>query len=278
MDDLIESDTGEGPALVLVPGVGVGGWSFEATATELARTHRVVVVRRRVRSDVQAQVADLRRIVEDLGHAGVVGIDGGGSVALGLAMGTPPGLGTVVAHEPLVGPLAPALHAAACEMRDRLLHEDGYGGAGFVAELAGVRTWNRIDPRHRAEIALLGPDITADIVQLCDFAPTQQELSAARGARLVVSHGRRSGVARRSSSLALSRHGGASVVQISECGHLPQLDNPSGLAAVVRAWAQVVPGGDPRSWAKPDSTSSTTPWSSGTASQSALKPQNRPSS
>jgi pimeloyl-ACP methyl ester carboxylesterase len=238
----------------------------------------VVVVRRRVRSDLQAQVADLRRIVDELGPAAVVGIDGGGTVALALAMGGPPGLGTVVVHEPLVGPLAPALHAAACEMRDRLLHEEGYGGAGFVAELAGVRTWNRIDPRHRAEIALLGPDITADIVRLCEFAPTRPELAAARAARLVVSHGRRSGVARRSPSLVLARHAGASVVQISECGHLPQLDNPAGLAAVVRDSAQVVPEALPASWAKPDSTSSTTPCSSGTASQSALKPQNRPSS
>lgn len=278
MDDLIESDTGEGPALVLVPGVGVGGWSFGATAAALAERHRVVVVRRRVRSDVRAQVDDLRRIVGELGPAGVVGVDGGGTVALGLAMCAPSGLGAVVAHEPLIGPLAPALHAAACEMRDRLLHEDGYGGAGFVAELAGVRTWNRIDPRHRAEIALMGPDITADIVALCEFAPTHRELSAARGARLVVSHGRRSGVARRSPSLVLARHAGASVVQISECGHLPQLDNPSGLAAVVRASAQVVPEGRPTSSEKPDSTSSTTAWSSGTASQSALKPQNRPSS
>lgn len=92
------------------------------------------------------------------------------TLALALALDPPPGLGSVIVHEPLVGPREPTLHTTVAHATDRLLDAgDPVEGAGrFLERLMGSDTWSRLHPtargyarHHAAALRAVIPPVTA---------------------------------------------------------------------------------------------------------------------
>ena len=122
------SDTGDGPVVVLVHGVGIGAWAFAevaaALAAALAADHRVLVPHRwgygsdgavevPRSASVAEQVDDLLELLvgRGIGEATFVGVSGGTTLVLALALAAPATVRAAVVHEPVIGPLAPELHS-----------------------------------------------------------------------------------------------------------------------------------------------------------------------
>ena len=222
-------------AFVLVPGVGIGGWSFDSLAELLEDRGRVVVHDRLAGRPFELQVDHLQATVEACGSAVVVGVSGGATLGLALAIRRPAELAGAVLHEPLVGPLVAELHAVVSELRDRLSTEESYGAMAFVSELVGVGTWNRLPPAERTALAQMDAVVEADAAAFGSFAPTPESLQSVRGLPMVASHGRRSGPVRAKVTQLLGSQCGAEEMTVAGCGHLAQLDNPEGLLAAVRS-------------------------------------------
>ena len=250
--------TGSGPdVVVLLHGVGVGAPAFDAVAAALARTHAVVVPDRRgygthaaaaPATGFDEHVDDLAATVDHLrarhGRApAVVGVSGGATLTLALALaaaaaGDLRGLGPLVVHEPLVGPLAPRLHTAVTEAYERSVAADAQLAATYVAGLIGPATWAALPTAEREAIAGRTPTIAAEVPHFLGFAPRPDELDALRGHPLWSSVGRRSPAGRREAHDVLVALTGAGVLEVPDAGHLPQVDAPGAFtAAILRALA-----------------------------------------
>ena len=190
---------GTGPAVVLVHGVGVGPDTFAALADAVvAGGHQAVVVHRPGYGLASApaavsladQVTALAALVDALtsgsdagdargGVAGVIGVSGGATLALLLALRlAAEGVGVVpiVAHEPLLGPLAPALHHRV----RRAVSALGAAGrpvrpvatTGFVRRLAGEATWARLPASERDAVAERSALVADEARAFAEVAPT----------------------------------------------------------------------------------------------------------
>lgn len=138
----------------LVHGVGVGAWAFAEVASALAADHRVLVPHRRATgrrgarsqslrqpASVAEQVDELLRVLVGRGsrrrHSS--GCRAAHTLVVAVAMAEPAMVRAAVVHEPVIGPLAPELHAvlkraAAC------LAASGDGTDGvleFMTDLVG---------------------------------------------------------------------------------------------------------------------------------------------
>ena len=72
---------------------------------------------------------------------------------LALAIDHPELVDAGLAHEPLIGPLAPRLHAIVSEAIDQLLASDSPKALqAFVADLVGVEAWNHLRPEWRDDV------------------------------------------------------------------------------------------------------------------------------
>ena len=218
---------------ILVPGVGIAGWSFEDLAALLRGRVRVVVHERATGQPFEEQVDALEEVVQAQQGAAVVGVSGGATLGLALAIRRPAALLGSVLHEPLVGPLQPGLDARVRELSGQLSRDPAYGAMAFVAELVGVRTWNQLPEERRRGIGDLDESVAADVNSFCSFAPTIEQLHHVRGLPLVASHGHRSSPEREAVTALLEEHCGATGLRIEDCGHAAQLDNPSGLMAAI---------------------------------------------
>ena len=109
------TDRGRGPVIVLLHGVGVGPESFASVAELLEDRHPVVALERPAGPggaalDLPDQADLLARSLDDLGApVRLVGVSGGATLGLCLALRHPDAVEALLLHEPLVGPLAPAL-------------------------------------------------------------------------------------------------------------------------------------------------------------------------
>jgi pimeloyl-ACP methyl ester carboxylesterase len=246
--------SGRGPGVVvLVHGVGIGSRSFDPVATLLAdRMHVVVVDRRgyragrdlRAGASIDQHLDDLAEVVEVLGaeHGppSIVGVSGGATIALALALRSvrePGALGTVVVHEPLLGPLAPLLDAEVRDGYRRTLGLDPSTGARYVRNLVGPDTWARLTDDQRARVAADAWVVRAEVPGFLAFAPDPADLAglaplAATG-RLAATLGERSPAARVQAAEVLRAHTGAPVHLVPGAGHLPQIDAPDAFARVV---------------------------------------------
>jgi pimeloyl-ACP methyl ester carboxylesterase len=246
----VSPPTGSGPdAVVLLHGVGVGAAAFDAVAATLARTGTVVVPDRRgygTRADagpapsLDAQVDELATVVAGAGERpAVVGVSGGATLALALALraaatGGLDGLGPVVVHEPLVGPLAPRLHTAVTDTYTRTVAADPRLATTYVAGLVGPATWAVLPTAEREAMAGRTATIAAEIPHFLGFAPTADALAALRGHPLWSSVGARSPGARREVHELLRRRAGATALEVPGAAHLPQVDAPDAFAAALQ--------------------------------------------
>lgn len=227
-------DLGAGPPVVLLHGVGLGPRSFDQVATRLAARHRAIVLRRPDAADRSVEraaqdVLDAVRSVDAAGTATLVGVSGGATLALAAAMAEPSMLARVVAHEPLLGPLAPALDRRVQEGAARLVRgaddEDGW-----LRGLVGEHTWAAVvasDDRTAVS--------TAEVRAFAAWTPAADQLEALRAVALVTTVGAGSGAHRHEAAAALARLSGARVVVLADAGHLPQVEQPDLFAAAIEA-------------------------------------------
>ena len=247
---------GRGPTVVLVHGVGLGPETFAALAEDLATGATVVTVRRpgygRPRPgpsaapgvgaptvDLDQQVTDLADLVEGLGLAPavLVGVSGGATLGLLACLARPDLFGAAILHEPLVGPLAPALHERLLDRAAALAADpDPVAPQRFVAGLVGDATWQRLPSAWRGDVARVAPVVRAEVPAFCRVAPTVDELVARRGRPpvLVTTVGGSSGTARRQAAGVLVDRAGARAHTLAGVGHLAQVEAPAVLARHVR--------------------------------------------
>ncbi|MEA2902456.1 MAG: hypothetical protein QOH36_2343 [Actinomycetota bacterium] len=245
------SDVGDGPAVILVHGVGIGAWAFADVAAALAADHRVLVPHRRgygpsevdvpASASVAEQVDDLLELAGSRGVAEAtwVGVSGGATLVLALAMTAPSVVRAAVVHEPVFGPLAPDLHAA-LEAAAARLAASGRGPegvlefmAGLVGEdrLAALPPWAREAIAHRCEV------IRAEVPAFIEFAPTDADLARLTDVALVATVGSASPRWRQLAAAVLGERAGARVEVVDGARHLPQLEAPAAFEKVIRGAA-----------------------------------------
>lgn len=236
-------DLGSGPGIVLLHGVGTGPQTFAHVARNLADDHRVVVLERPWDPDCPPTLAgQARGVAADLEALGlarslVVGVSGGATLALVLAIEHPDSIGGIVVHEPLVGAHAPALQerfsAAA-----RLAADGDEATVGIVRSVVGERTWSRAPESLRASIRATASRSRAEIPEFASFDPSLADLARLRGLPLLTTVGALSGADRHEAASVIVGLAGGDVAQVPGSGNAAQLDAPDAFAGIVRRWSR----------------------------------------
>ena len=250
---LSTSDTGEGPVVVLVHGVGIGAWAFAELAAALATDHRVLVPHRRgygpdaedvkvpESATVGEQVEELLALLTDrrIAEATFVGVSGGATLVLALAMAEPQVARSAVVHEPVIGPLAPELYAVLQGAAARLaLSGDGRRGVrDFMAGLVGEERLAALAPSRIEAIVRRSDVVRAEVPEFIAFAPTPVDLARLSDVALVASVGSLSPEPRQQAAAVLSQRAGARLEVLHGVRHLPQLEAPEAFEKVIRAAA-----------------------------------------
>ncbi len=243
----VVKDIGVGPVVLLVHGVGIGALAFDAVADSLADDHRVLVVRRRgyrsgqpvpMSASVGEQVGDLVAVLDTraVSSATFVGVSGGATLVLALALARPDLVRAAVVHEPAIGPLAPDLHAELQSAAGRLAATRGPEGVlAFVNRLVGDSAWVRLPPLVAGEIESRWEVVRAEVPEFIAFAPSAGALAGLEGLGLVATVGSRSPDCRQLAAKVLASHVGADVQVLDGVRHLPHLEAPDRFAAAIRA-------------------------------------------
>lgn len=184
---------------------------------------------------VSDQAVALAEVLATTTDVTVVGVSGGATIALALAALDPPGLAAVVAHEPLVGPLAPDLHATVAASAARLAASRGASGvAEFLARLVGPEAWAALPP-DAIEFARIHADVVrAEVPTFATFAPDVDRLAGSRVPVLVTTGGR-SHRRRHDAAAALAGAAPIRTDTVAEAGHLVHVDQPARFAALIDA-------------------------------------------
>jgi pimeloyl-ACP methyl ester carboxylesterase len=245
---ILDIGSGPGPDIVLLHGVGPGPGTFHRTARDLAVDHRVVVVERPWDPDRpptlpdQAAAVDATVAALDLEGCVVVGVSGGATLALALAIRHPERLGGIVLHEPLLGTQVPVLHQRFTDAAHRAATGDE-ATVAVVREVMGERTWNRSSSHLRASIAHAAARIRVEIATFAGFDPSAEDLVGLRSLPVLATVGATSDDARRAVAARLAELAGADVATLVRSGNAAQLDAPEAFAELVRSWAATVRGG-----------------------------------
>ncbi|MEA2686657.1 MAG: (E)-2-((N-methylformamido)methylene)succinate hydrolase [Actinomycetota bacterium] len=253
MTTLSTSDVGDGPVVVLVHGVGIGAWAFADLAASLAADHRVLVPHRRGygpdggevvvpgSATVAEQVDDLLGLLEvrGIGDATFVGVSGGATLVLALAMAAPTVVRAAVVHEPVFGPLAPDLHVALQAAAARL-KASGNGPEGvreFMVGLVGEARMASLPAAAVTAILHRRDVIRAEVPDFIAFAPAAEDLARLADVALVATVGARSPEFRQVAARVLVERTAARLEVLDGVRHLPQLDAPEAFEKVVRTAA-----------------------------------------
>lgn len=245
----VHLDRGTGPAVVLLHGVGAGPGSFAAIVERLADDHRCLVIERPGRGLDHAVALDdqadaVARLLAEVGGVGarLVGVSGGATLALLLAIRHPSVCSDLVVHEPLVGPLAPALH-------DRFRGAAARAAEGPEAALAvargvmGERAWTALGPDGRAEAIADAPRWQAEIAAFAGFAPRAVDLAGLAASGLIVTLGAESGPERAEAAAVLQSHADATLVVVPGATNAPHLEAPDTYAQLLRSLRPAALGG-----------------------------------
>jgi len=238
------------PVVVLLHGVGVGAETFGRMTRLLTEGGAVAVVDRAgygrsaalaPATSLDEHLADLARVLERLpARRIVVGVSGGATLALALAVAVPESAERYVVHEPLVGSLAPSLHEGVGARLAALATTPGpVGAADFVHALLGDETWELLGERRRREVGERAATIRAEAPSFARFDPRPSELTAVAD-RVVSTLGDGSPPPRAEAAGALSE-AGIRVVPLAGVRHLPQVEEPEVFAAAVRRVREELP-------------------------------------
>jgi pimeloyl-ACP methyl ester carboxylesterase len=241
---------GTGSPIVLLHPSGFGPRLLQPFALALATDHHVVVPHRRQYSGsagipaprtLDDQHEDLLRLMDHLHleQPAIVGVSGGATLALGFARRSPDRVATTIAHEPLVGPLAPTLHARVSARIAKLLaHADEpHETSLFMSELVGTATWNHLDPALRDAVETNGAAARHEASLFAGFALSRDDLGqlgSAAGGLVLTTVGERSGEMRHEAAAVLADHGVARH-EVPAAGHLPVIEQTDRFAALVRS-------------------------------------------
>ena len=247
----VSSDRGQGPVVVLLHGVGVGPESFAQVAELLEDHHRVVVLERPtgpggVALPLADQADRLAPLLVELGAAGgrLVGVSGGATLGLHLAIHHPEVVGALVLHEPLVGSLAPELHqrfqrsAASAALGDD-------EAMAIVRTVMGEATWAALDPAAQAASTALAPRWRGEIAAFAAFDPSVAEIASLATRPILTTIGARSAPERWAAAEILRRWAGAGLVEVPHAGNAVQLDAPTAFAQLISTWQTVASEGAP---------------------------------
>ena len=237
--------------MVLVHGVGLDGELYAQVVERLAGRAPVVVRRRGY--DGRPPCADLGRHLDDLVTAlddrparsvVVAGVSGGATLALALALRGHPALAGVVAHEPLLGPAAPAQHERITASIATLAAEPGPAGVeGFLRRLVTDATWNRLPAGARQRAVAAGDAVRTEAPGFGAFA-VDPALLARPAAPVRWTVGRHS-PSWRHEAAAVAAAAGITVTSL-DATHTPQWEDPDGFARIIAGpWPEPAPG--PRS-------------------------------
>lgn len=247
MPVLSATDLGHGPDIVLLHGVGLGPETFADLARLLAIDHRVLVIERPGGNGwavpIDQQAAAVAETVMSLRCAGatVVGVSGGATLALALGIRYVDVVGSLVLHEPLIGPLAPTLDERFAQAAREAQRGDAEA-LRVVQRVVGDTTWERLDPSVRARAAEGASRARAEIPVFAAFAPTTAELRVLRQRRVLVTVGGASAPERHVAAEILAAIAGASVAVVPDAGNAAQVDAPEAFAALIRGWQPAVVG------------------------------------
>lgn len=224
-------------ATVYIHGVGMWPPSFAPVAARVPGAHLLWVRpgydRRPSVAAFDDQVRALRSDLKALAPVRVVGVSGGATLALALAIDGVEGVVAIVTHEPLVGPLEPTLHARVAAAGERLRRAPGPQAADtFVRGLYGRRSWEHLPTDGRRWAGDHHRTICREVSHFSTFAPTVAQLAAVSVPH-VTTVGRWSGPERHRVA-DLLRDNGAAKVQL-DTGHLVHVDDPIAFAGVVAA-------------------------------------------
>lgn len=232
---------GQGPDIVLLHGVGVGPDSFLELARLLEPDHRVIVPERlgdaNAAASLDEQAAAVAALLVDLDAIGarVVGVSGGATLALLLAIRHRHVVGSVVLHEPLVGRLAPALHARFSGAAEQAARSDA-AALAVVRGVLGEPTWDRLGPVGQAGVAGLAPRARLEVPVFAAFDPTAGELASLVGLPVLTTVGGTSHPDRQDVVQVLTMVAGADHAMIEGVGNVAHLDDPAAFAALLRRW------------------------------------------
>lgn len=246
MSPLPHIQLGDGPDLVLLHGVGLGPATFARLADLLAVDHRVLVIDRDAATagrPLEDQVVDLAETIADAGCDApqVVGVSGGATLGLLLAIRHPGVVGSLVLHEPLVGRRAEELFGR-FEGSAATAAQSDAGALEVVRSVMGERTWSALDELSRARVAAGAARARADVPVFAGFAPSDGELRGLRPVPLLTTVGETSGPERHAAAAVLVDLCGAISVTIPDAGNAVQLDAPDRFADVVRTWTPASAG------------------------------------
>jgi pimeloyl-ACP methyl ester carboxylesterase len=226
------------PDVVLLHGVGLAPSTFDPLVTMVARSSAPCRSRYRpgaVASDVSvfAEAEDLLRE-----HAGarpvvMVGVSGGATLAVAMAIVGHPGLVGVIAHEPLIGPSAPELHAAVSVAAAELLTGTApvsERATAFVRGLVGADTWDTLPAAARTFPAEHASVVIDEVPRFVEFSVPSPLVGFA--APVTVTTGERS-PERRHHVARLLAAAGAGSRTIRGAGHLAAWEQPRAFADLV---------------------------------------------
>jgi pimeloyl-ACP methyl ester carboxylesterase len=166
----------------------------------------------------------------------VVGVSGGATLALALAAIGHPAVVAVVAHEPLVGPLAPELHQVVTASADLLAagdDEPAVRATAFVRRLVGDAVWHDLPRELRAFTADHAVAVIDEVPRFAAFAPGEAALRAAATTVTVTTGG--ASHARRHQVADVLGDRGLHTATVEGATHLASWEAPGAFARVVRA-------------------------------------------
>ncbi len=186
-------------------------------------------------ANLEEQVDLLEDAIAESAPAVLVGVSGGATLALAAALRSPLGLEAIITHEPLLGPLAPALNAQVRAAGAALRAQpDAASVWDFLDGLYGFGAIEACAPEAQAFVQDHLQVIAHEVADFAEFAPERSALEAMRAPHLTTVGSRSS--ERRHQVAALLASVGASRTVIADAGHLVLADAPVAFADAITAF------------------------------------------
>lgn len=232
------------PTLVFVHGVGMWPGLFAGVRSKLPGTHittaRPGYDNKPASVSFDAQVEAVAEVCQPHRRVILVGVGEGATLGLALALRQPAYLEGLVTHEPLIGPLEPALHERVTSAGEALKQQPSPEAAtAFLESSYGPNSWSRLPERASRWSSRHWETICGEVSQFASFAPTMGNL-----ARIDIPHvttvGENSGIEQKSVA-GLLMDNGAHAEVVPDAGHLVLTENPERFVkAAKRVRAEVV--------------------------------------
>jgi len=250
-------EAGQGPALVLIHGLGSSGQVWEGLFPELSRTHRVIAPDLRGHGDsakprgpysIRLLADDVVLLMDHLGiaAAAVCGLSMGGAIAQVLAVERPERVEALVLEDTWAYPtpdMTRALQARIADVRER--------GLAYYAESAIPRVFSasfqaanpRVLEEYRARILQLDPEAFQSVIRALASFDLRGRLTVVRAPSLVVV-GSEDRMTPLPHAEYISRQiPGARLEVIPGAGHIPHLEAPDVFLGLLRGFLEAPSGG-----------------------------------